>query len=41
MIPQKEMVYNRLVKAIIGLADDVKEDIIRSHQSAEVLQAEI
>lgn len=28
--PQKEKVYNRLVKAIIGLADDVKEDIIRS-----------
>ncbi len=28
--PQKELVYNRLVKAIIGLADDVKEDIIRS-----------
>jgi tetratricopeptide (TPR) repeat protein len=29
--PQKELVYNRLVKAIISLADDVKEDIIRSH----------
>ena len=29
--PQKESVYNRLVKAIIGLADDVKEDIIRSN----------
>ena len=28
--PQKELVYNRLIKAIIGLADDVKEDIIRS-----------
>lgn len=29
--PQKEKVYNRLTKAIIGLADDVKEDIIRSN----------
>jgi tetratricopeptide (TPR) repeat protein len=29
--PQKEKVYNRLVKAIISLADDVKEDIIRSN----------
>jgi tetratricopeptide (TPR) repeat protein len=29
--PQKELVYNRLIKSIIGLADDVKEDIIRSH----------
>jgi tetratricopeptide (TPR) repeat protein len=29
--PQKEKVYYRLVKAIIGLADDVKEDIIRSN----------
>jgi len=29
--PQKELVYNRLVKAILALADDVKEDIIRSH----------
>jgi tetratricopeptide (TPR) repeat protein len=29
--PQKELVYNRLVKAILGLADDVKEDVIRSH----------
>jgi tetratricopeptide (TPR) repeat protein len=29
--PQKEKVYNRLVKAIIGLADDIKEDIIRSN----------
>jgi tetratricopeptide (TPR) repeat protein len=28
--PQKEKVYNRLIKAIISLADDVKEDIIRS-----------
>ena len=28
--PQKELVYNRLAKAIIGLADDVKGDIIRS-----------
>jgi len=28
--PQKEKVYGRLVKAIIGLADDVREDIIRS-----------
>jgi tetratricopeptide (TPR) repeat protein len=30
--PQKEKVYNRLVKAIISLADDVKEDIIRSNK---------
>jgi len=29
--PQKERVYNRLVKAIISLADDVKEDIIGSN----------
>jgi tetratricopeptide (TPR) repeat protein len=29
--PQKELVYNRLIKAIISLADDVKEDIVRSH----------
>ena len=29
--PQKEKVYNRLTKAIIGLADDIKEDIIRSN----------
>jgi tetratricopeptide (TPR) repeat protein len=29
--PQKEKVYNRLIKAIIGLTDDVKEDIIRSN----------
>ena len=29
--PQKEKVYNRLVKAMISLADDVKEDIIRSN----------
>jgi tetratricopeptide (TPR) repeat protein len=29
--PQKEKVYNRLIKAIIGLADDMKEDIIRSN----------
>lgn len=28
--PQKEGVYNRLVKSIIGLADDVREDILRS-----------
>jgi|WetSurMetagenome_2_1015567.scaffolds.fasta_scaffold20507_3 tetratricopeptide (TPR) repeat protein len=28
--PQKESVYNRLVKAIISLADDLKEDILRS-----------
>lgn len=28
--PQKEMVYNRLVRAIVSLADDVKEDIIRT-----------
>jgi hypothetical protein len=28
--PQKEKVYNRLVKAVIGLADDVKEEIIRT-----------
>lgn len=28
--PQKEGVYNRLVKSIISLADDVREDIIRS-----------
>lgn len=28
--PQKEMVYNRLIRDIISLADDVKEDIIRS-----------
>jgi tetratricopeptide (TPR) repeat protein len=28
--PQKELVYNRLIKAVIGLTDDVKEDIIRS-----------
>ncbi len=28
--PQKVLVYNRLIKAIIGLADDVKEDIIRT-----------
>jgi tetratricopeptide (TPR) repeat protein len=28
--PQKVHVYNRLIKAILGLADDVKEDIIRS-----------
>jgi tetratricopeptide (TPR) repeat protein len=29
--PQKEEVYNRLVKAMISLADDVKEDIIRTN----------
>jgi len=29
--PQKEKVFNRLVKAIISLADDVKEDIIRTN----------
>jgi tetratricopeptide (TPR) repeat protein len=29
--PQKENVYNRLVKDIIELADDVREDIIRSN----------
>jgi len=29
--PQKEKVYNRLVRDIISLADDVKEDIIRSN----------
>ncbi len=29
--PQKEKVYNRLVKSVISLADDVKEDIIRSN----------
>jgi tetratricopeptide (TPR) repeat protein len=28
--PQKELVYNRLIKAIIELGDDVKGDIIRS-----------
>ncbi len=28
--PQKEKVYNRLIRDIISLADDVKEDIIRS-----------
>jgi tetratricopeptide (TPR) repeat protein len=30
--PEKEKVYNRLVRAIISLADDVKEDIIRSNK---------
>lgn len=29
--PQKEKVYSRLVRDIISLADDVKEDIIRSN----------
>ena len=29
--PQKEKVYNRLAKSVISLADDVKEDIIRSN----------
>jgi tetratricopeptide (TPR) repeat protein len=29
--PQKESVYNRLVKEIMELTDDAKEDIIRSH----------
>jgi tetratricopeptide (TPR) repeat protein len=29
--PQKEKVYNRLVRDIISLADDIKEEIIRSN----------
>jgi len=29
--PQKEKVHDRLIKDIIGLADDVREDIIRSN----------
>ena len=30
--PQKEIVYNRLIKEIMELADDAREDIIRAHQ---------
>jgi hypothetical protein len=30
--PQKENVYNRLIRDIMSLADDVKEDIIRSNK---------
>ncbi len=29
--PQKEKVYLRLIKSLTSLADDIKEDIIRSH----------
>ncbi len=39
--PQKELVYNRLVKAIIGLADDVREDIIRSGNLLQYYQMRI
>ncbi len=30
--PQKEMVYNRLIRDIMSLADDVREDIIRNNK---------
>jgi tetratricopeptide (TPR) repeat protein len=39
--PEKEKVYNRLIKSIIGLTDDVKEDIIITHNLLSYYQLKI
>ena len=39
--PQKEIVYQRLVKEIMELADDIREDLLRSHQLLRYYQFKI
>lgn len=39
--PQKESVYNRLIKGVMGLADDVREEIIRNGNLLQYYQLKI